>query len=261
MRRYWNIYKIFFKTSISGMLAYRANMFARFTLEAGWLTLQIIVIETIYTHTDSFAGWPRGELYMMYGLFLITWKLHNMLFRNNLITIPDIVTDGNLDIILTKPVSSLFYVSLRQFNIKAAINTLYPIGVITYGINLSGLTLTVPNVLITVWLVICGVIIIYGSLLMLETLAFWFMRMSNAYELFSHVFRVSRFPIEIYGKFKYVLYTVIPLALLGWFPARAFMGELEMRWVAYSTAMALLFLFLGIRFWFFGLKRYSSASS
>lgn len=261
MKRYLRLYKIFFRNSLSAFAAYRANFFLYLLIDTGWVTVNIVIIETLFTHTDEIVGWDRGEVYILFAFFQITLRIFNLITRNNLIELPDLITDGSLDIYLTKPVSMIFMISFKYIHLKAIVNIIFPIIIFIYGFSLIDANVAVVSLLGSVWLTMIGLMSMYATLLAAETLSFWFYRFSNVYELYSHAYRIARFPIDIYGKLKIIFLTIIPIGLASYLSARALLSKLDWWWIIYATALSFMFLFSAIKFWNFALKRYSSASS
>ncbi len=63
---------------------------------------------------------------------------------------------------------------------------------------------------------------------------------------------MARFPVDIYGKgIGTILTYVIPLGIMITFPAKAFMGILDIKFVVLSFVFGLSSLFLSLKFWRF----------
>jgi ABC-2 type transport system permease protein len=83
-----------------------------------WLAYYIFSIEIIFYYTDSIAGWERGEVLLLVATLFFIDGLRYFFFYHNLKNLPSDVTEGNLDLILTKPVDSQFWFSLRRLNFE-----------------------------------------------------------------------------------------------------------------------------------------------
>lgn len=213
-------------------------------------------------HTDSIAGWIKGEvLFLVATLFLID-GLRVLFFYNNLKNLPSEITDGNLDLILTKPVDSQFWISLRHLNFGEV--SLLIMGVLLgwHAWSLIDIELTITNALIYVLLCLCGLIIVYSIWLMLVTVSFWYFRIDNITELFNHIIDIGRYPADIFkGVLRVLVFTLIPLAVITNFPVQALIGKLTIINLIYGLFLTAVFFVSARFFWLFAVKRYSSASS
>ena len=73
---------------------------------------------------------------------------------------------------------------------------------------------------------------------------------------------MTKFPPEIYGgALTIFLSTVIPIFLITAVPAKAILGTLDLFWLVLALSIGSLFFFCSVKLWYYGIKRYTSASS
>ena len=65
MRRYWNVYKTFFTSSLVRELEFRANFFAKIFQNLVWIFFFVMILLVVYGNTDSIAGWDRGDAFVL----------------------------------------------------------------------------------------------------------------------------------------------------------------------------------------------------
>jgi ABC-2 type transport system permease protein len=244
---YLKLYSQFIKTSFSSLLIFRKNFVVHFFTTIMWTVYYFFSIEIIFMHTDSIAGWTKGEvLFLVATLFLID-GLRVLLFYDNLKNLPSEITDGNLDLVLTKPVDSQFWLSLRRLSFNEI--SLLIMGVLLgwHAWSLIDIELTITNALIYILLCLCGLIIVYSIWLMLVTVSFWYLRIDNITELFNHIIDIGRYPAD--------------LAVITNFPVKALIGQLTIINLIYGLFLTVAFFVSNRLFWLFAVKRYSSASS
>ncbi len=262
MRRiqtYARVYQQCARLSLGAFAAYRANFFLHFFVDTLWVLLNIIFIETIFQHTSVFAGWDRGEMYILFAFFQTEWRVFNFFFRNNLIAIPDIITNGSLDLLLTRPLSPVFLLSVRQVHYKALVNLIFPAFLFWYGFSFLFVSPSFLRVTASIVSLGAGVMIGYAVLFIIETFSFWFLQISNVYYLYEYGYRIARFPLDIYGKAKVIFFSVFPIAFAAYVPAGILLGKMSASMVWYACGMAVLFVWAASRFWRFASQWYASA--
>src|SRR5688572_18070228 len=141
MRRYLNVYRTFFLSSLQRELEFRANFFAKIAHNVVWIFFFLMILLVVYRNTDSIAGWTRGEAFVL-GATCFLMNALSMMFFFSLMEIPTHVRMGTLDFVLTKPIDTQFWISTRKFNFDQigtfiAGVTLVVIGVVTSGASPS----------------------------------------------------------------------------------------------------------------------------
>ena len=108
----------------------------------------------------------------------------------------------------------------------------------------------------------CGLLLVYGLLLVLSTLSFWFVRVENLLAIFWSFLDAGRFPVDVYpGWLRLTLSSVVPIGVAVTIPARAIAGHLDplgLLETVVGTAIAFAF---ASWFWRHGLKSYTGASA
>ncbi len=261
MRRYLRVYKKFFLTSISRELEYRANFFAKMAQNLVWVGFSILVVLVIFRNTDSVAGWGRGDAMVLLGTSIVMNALSAM-FTMGLMEIPEQVRKGTLDFIVTKPIDSQFWVSMRKFHFEQCGVALSGIAIVILGANLAHIAVTPLALLGYVLLTICAVVIFYTMNMMLMTLGIYFVRVDNLWVLGETVLSVVRYPLDIYPKALIRVLTYgVPLAFLAYLPSQQLIKGFHLGNLQLGLGWAVL-LFLAARlFWRRSLIHYSSASS
>ena len=227
-----------------------------------WLAYYVLSVEMIFRHVPTIRGWTRGEAFLIVATLFIVEAFRVTFFRLNLKEFPTSVTEGNVDMILAKPVDAQFWVSLRQVDFAGL--TLFAGGVLflLYAIRVVHIALSAKLIAGYVALVFCGALISYSLWFMLITCAFWYYRIDNVSDLFSRVIDMGRYPSAVFGGIlKVIFYTIIPLAVITNFPAEALRGTLTVAHLLYALSLTAVFLFLARRFWLFAVSHYTSASS
>lgn len=263
--RYFDIYKAFFKASLVADLEYRLNFVVLIIAEFVWYATQLALYEVIYRHTKLMAGWNIEQMRVFMFLALFVDSIYMILWDSNFTKFSDDVRKGSLDLLLTKPVNSMFMMSSQKMSIAH-----FPCFFIT-GAGLIWSLMQIPdfNWVRILWLFILvpsGLSVIFCGRFALNATALLFTRADFLQYVWYSLFRLGLRPDGIYagmlnGVLRYVLIFIIPFAMVASVPAR-FLLEPPVAWLAvWGISMPFLFVFLLNKYWKYCLRHYSSASS
>lgn len=259
---YARMFSVFVRTCAVKEMEFRGNFWMGIIANLVWFSAYIVLIKIIYANTQSVGGWNQGEALMLLGTFVLANGLVTMFFGRNLTELPTQVRLGTFDFTLVKPVNSQFFVSLRYLRFSELGTVLAAVAMVVYGTRMSGHHIGVGAVAIYLGMVLCGLVIYYSVYLILMSTTFWFVRVENLWTLGETVFQAARFPINIFGKVAQRLFTfVLPLIFIAHVPAQALLSVAPTAMYAIGVGIAVVFAFVGARFWHFATRFYSSASS
>ncbi|MBL8059566.1 MAG: ABC-2 family transporter protein [Chthonomonas sp.] len=261
MGRYLRIYRHFVASSFARELEFRANFVAKVAQALVWLGFSALVLIVIYSNTDSVAGWNQGAAFILAATSFLMYHLV-MAFCFSLIEIPELVRKGTLDFVVTKPVDSQFWVSLRRFNFDQIGACLGGIAMLAVGVVQSGSHPNGLQFLAYFILLLCATVLYYSIQFALMTLGIWLVRVDNLWVLGETIMSVARYPNDIYsaGLQRFFIF-VLPVAFLATVPSRQLIGAVQWEWVLGGMAWAAATFFASRFFWVRSMKAYSSASS
>ncbi|HLO97106.1 MAG TPA: ABC-2 family transporter protein [Fimbriimonas sp.] len=261
MRHYWNIYKTFFKSSLLREMQFRANFFAKILQNCTWIVFSLVAISVIFGRVDSIAGWARGEIQILVGTLFLVSALVN-LFTFAVMEIPQHVRQGTLDFIITKPVDTQFWVSVRKFNF-AQLGS-FTAGIITLIVSavVAKMTITPLQIVLYIVSVLCGWTALYSFQMLLMTTGIYFVRVDNMWVLGETIVRLGEHPMEIFPLlFRQFLTYGIPVAFFAYVPAIQLTRGADFGLLLGSLVAASAMFLLSRLWWKFSLRHYSSASS
>ncbi len=257
---YLNAFRAIGKASLMQRLAYRLNG----VLIIANLTANVIVViallEITFSRTNVVGDWTKPQIFLFYGVFLLIDSIFDAFFGSSLQKISDLIEDGNLDLVLTKPANALFLVSFRDFYVIQIINIIFSFLIVGYAFQQLGIALALTQIVIFIFLILSGLMIYYSIYLILATISFYTIRTPFT-ELLESLTGVMRFPLNIFGNSVKLLFTfVLPLIFIVTVPAQVLLGSIDHLTFIAPIVAALLFT-IAIKFWKLSIKRYSSASS
>ncbi|MBC8141479.1 MAG: ABC-2 family transporter protein [Armatimonadetes bacterium] len=261
--RYLRLYRVFARNNLVRELEFRANFWAKVFTNVGWLVSFVLFLKIIFNNTNAVGTWTEGQIFLLFGTFILVRSLMDILFTQNLSKIPELVRMGTMDFVLTKPVPSLFYVSARYLSLDELGSLFGAVGVLGYSVWLLHLSPTMAQVGAWLVLVILGLVTLYSIQLLLMTLSFWLVRIDNLTALTDTVVFIARYPPDIFpALMRFFISFVIPLAFVAAIPASVLLGKRDALPALLASALiAAVFLLFANLFWQYATRSYTSASS
>jgi len=226
-----------------------------------WIVFFLLIVLVIYRNTDSVAGWNRGEAFTLAATVFLLDSVSRTFF-NSLIEIPEQVRKGTLDFVVTKPIDSQFWVTLRRFNFDQIGSIIAGIVMLVYGVSTSTQHLNGINWLCYLILFAASIVIYNSFMTMLMTLGIWLVRVDNLWVLGETVQQVARYPIDIFQpNARLILTYYVPLAFIATVPAMQLVKGVNLTLVLIGVAWATGLFTASRVYWNFAMRHYSSASS
>ena len=262
MTRYLRLLALFVRTELQFALEYRVNLVLELMQMVVVAGTSVAAVLILFSYTEVMNGWTLGQMVVLLGVYYVVQGAEELVFQPSFERFMQHVREGTLDFILLKPVSSQFMVSFRHFQTVQVLQVLLGVGIAGVGVaRLTG-TVTLTSALGFAVTLACGLVLIYALLLVLSTLAFWFVRVDNLLAIFWAFIDAARFPIDIYpGWLRLTMSTVVPVGIAVTIPAKAIAGLLDLQTlglVVVATGAAWL---VSRAFWKRGLRSYTGASA
>ena len=261
-RRYLRVYLACWRNCLARELEFRTS----FALSAGstmlWALFSMLLAGLIFSNVRQVAGWDLDRMFILTGTFLLVEGLSAALFHKNMQRLSELVNKGELDFVLTRPISSQFLVSIRYVDFGDLPTAVVGIVYTLIGIGRLGLTPGPLEIGGYVVLVVSALLSLYAIWFMLVTLVLWTGRINNIAAVVEPFMGLARMPSDIYqGLAKPILTYVLPIAVIATLPSKALLGIAQPEMVPYQVVLAAVLLWASHRFWHYSLRRYTSASS
>lgn len=224
----------------------------------------ILFINILYTNVKTFAGYTKDETLFMILIAQLNVFLNAMWSHDNIDNLIDDVRVGNLDLILCKPIPSLFYLTLRDISIVSIIRDLIPpFTAIMLSINWTNIHLTFQRIITGVIIFFSGQLAFHSFEFILGLSVFWLGKAENIKGTIYALDDTKKIPFEGYPFSLKILFTLIlPVLITSQVATSVLLGKSN-AFIAtgFSLTIALLFFYLKIMLWQKALKRYTSVSS
>lgn len=261
IKKYLGLYTAFFKASLVADLEFRLNFVLLVLGEFIWYATQLMLYEVIYRHTSLIGNWTLQQMRVFVFLALFVDSIYMILWDPNFSKFNDEVRKGNLDLLLTKPINSMFMISSQKVSISH-VPCLFITG---FGLIYSLMQIPDFNWFKLLWLLLMipsGLSVIFVGRLALNSTAIIFSRADFLQYVWYSIFRLGLRPDAIYtGVFRYVLLFILPFAMVASIPTRFLLEPIYLGYVAWAIAMPVILMTFMNWYWKFCMKFYSSASS
>lgn len=260
MKYYLGLYRFFFRFDIRRIFMYRANLVSSslgYLLESVGAFFSIwLIIRT----THGLGGWNSVQVIALfsYTLFLITtWEF----FFVNTMEIPEMISNGQLDIFLIRPVSDLYQFIIFELDEESIFEMVTSLIILIITFFHLGVIFNVVNLLFFIGNTVSALLAFEAIYLTICSSAFWFQSSSGLEIIIYQIIQLTRYPITIYPKLIQLFLTVLPFGLYGYYPLRVLFFRNSLWTNIYTLLAGPAFFLLAYFFvWKRGLKHYTSSA-
>ena len=261
IKKYLSLYKAFFKASLVADLEYRLNFVILIIGEFIWYSTQLILFEVLYRHTKIIGEWNIDQMRVFIFLVLFIDSIYMILWDPSFSIFTENVRKGTLDLLLMKPINSMFMLSSQRVSVSHI-----PCFLITFGGLIWSLQqLPEFNWFKLLWLIILiptGLSVIFCGRFALNSTSIIFTRADFLQYIWYSAFRLGLRPDAIYSGFlRIILIFIVPFAMVASIPARILLESPQAWMIAWALILPFILFFLLKKYWNFCLRHYSSASS
>lgn len=263
LRKYLTVYKQLIKNCLAAQMEYRLNFIIFLIFESGMLFTKLIYLGILYNIGVNINGYSPDAMLLFIGTFVLMTAIYTGLFIDSFYDIPRHIRNGFLDVLMTKPISLQFIVTMRKVNFAMPIPNLIG-GLVMIIIAWNRLELPVNFLYICgfIGIIISGTIISYSIFLIPQILSFWVVKTSAITQIVDKCWDFNNMPMIIYsGWIKRIGVFIFPVFVISNFPPLFLLNKLNQAYVLWVFIAPVLFFYIARKFWCFAVRNYSSASS
>lgn len=261
--RYAKLLKAFSVFSIQDQMAYPMNFWIAIATKFLRMLVFFIFFKAIYLKVNNISGWDFGGALIIFATFSTVEFLANVTFARNFSQwFSRRLRTGAFDYQVIKPANLQFITAFSSIDFMDIMSVLPIIILYYYGLTQINIVLSFGNIIFYFFMLINALLFLYSFTLMLATVNFWTIQSNGLWKFTQGVIWMSKYPTDIYFGFWGIIFNfIIPIAFIATFPAKAFLGTLSWQNMIYTLVFTAIFFLLANKFWNYGLKHYSSASS
>jgi ABC-2 type transport system permease protein len=260
--RYLRLYLHFLRFSFSKAMQFRLDFSFRILMDIIYYAMNILLFKILYLHTPLLAGWTEEQMMIFVTSYLLVDAINMTIFSSNMWWLPYFINRGELDYYLIRPVSPLFFLSLRDFAANSFLNLLIAVGLFSHALMNYSLPFSSGDLMLLLLLLFNGTLIYYCVQMLMIIPVFWTQSSRGFIDLFYSFSLAMERPDRIYkGWLRRLFTTLLPFALIASFPVRLFLETFDGHIFLHLTLVTVGLWMLMLYFWKMGLKNYASASS
>jgi ABC-2 type transport system permease protein len=261
LRCYLEVYRVQIKNNFVREAVYRTNFLTAVTVDVIWIAVEFSLFSVLYSNVPTLAGWTQEQVYFFLGIFFSSDALFTVLFQRNFWTFSNLVNQGELDALLTKPIHPLFLALSRSMSLTAIFNFFLGLMISARYAQAAGFVGGIHWISLGLWLII-GLITAVLLRFTFSVWIFWTDRSWALSRLYYQFFAFATKPDTFYPQsIRYLILTVLPFAFIGSIPTRALLYGLSAQEYGLIAGVLVFFSILNAILWQKDLKQYQSASS
>jgi ABC-2 type transport system permease protein len=259
--RWLRVLAALWRLNVAEELQYRANFVASVLGTVFGIGTALLTLAVFFRHTTRLGGWDYWVVVVLLGVFNALTGLIEAVLRPGIGQLASEVRDGHLDLVLSRPVDALGFVSLRRLDIWRLTDVALGLGLAGFALHRLG---HVPSVLRLAAFAVAfasAAVVVYAIWVVLMSLAFWLVAVENLSVLFDALYEGARYPVSAYpGTLRFLFVYLVPIAWTTTIPASALTGRLGPGIALAAAAVAFAAFALARVVWQLALKRYTGAS-
>ncbi len=205
---------------IRAQLQYRLS-FAINLVGAGLVSfLDFLAILIIFQQVDALGNWSAAEVALLYAVASISFAITDLVI-GHLDLLPKMIREGEFDLILIRPLGSLFQVVAADFSLRRLGKAFQGTVVLVVALAHLDVEWSAGRVTMLGVAIAAGAVIYAGVWVAFSTITFWLIDSQEVANAFSYGGNfVAQYPVNIFGPWlrRLVLF-VVPIAFVSYFPA------------------------------------------
>ncbi len=246
--------------------AYWANNWMSIFSTVFYTCSMLVFMHVLYANVKSIAGYSRDEMLFFFLIGQISYYQWWFLTIQNFYDFIQDVNRGDLDLILTKPVPALFYISIKRMYFYSMMRDgIPPTLLIGLSINWSNLEFATINVILGILVIFMGQLILHILVFIATVPVIWLGESKKIIKLLLEFEGNAnrRIPLQGFGEIgKFTFGCLLPVMLGASFPVAILLNKSDPIFLFTWTLLVLIFmLFLRLAVWKIAIANYTSSSS
>lgn len=264
IKKYLKIYLKLLQFGVIMAVNYRVSFLIQVLVEVGYSVVFVAYYLVILNNVSTIAGWNQNEILFLRGLNIVVSEIIiGAFFVYNLWQLPNKIKNGDVDIALTKPINSMFILSLGYPFVASFFSIIPGIIIMIYSFLKLNIEFNPVFALISLVSLIFGIIISYSICVIIAAFSFKFVGTSSLPRLASNLtVEYKAIPHDAFsGVIRFLLMYVFPSAFIASIPASLLIRKMDFGFVLTGGILMLILFTLAVKTWNKMIKNYSSASS
>jgi ABC-2 type transport system permease protein len=262
-------YRRMLRQRVAADASYRLSFVLRIFTGSVLILLDLAAIYGLFTKTKTIGGWNRQQVLFVYALATSGFRVGDAFIGGCTERIGEHVRTGQFDRFLTRPIRPFILLLGEEFALRRVMQACSVTFVLVAVVVTGNFGWNPFQWLLFVGSFISATIISASLFVIVGSLSFWSpdtAEMGNSVTYGGNF--AAQYPSHIYPSWiKRMLFTVLPLAFVGYVPALALLPGVAnplniARWISYCAPLTCIpVLVAAITCWRLGLRAYQSTGS
>jgi ABC-2 type transport system permease protein len=253
--------------SLRAQMEYRTSFVIRSIAHFLTTGLEFLGLAALFDRFGHIRGWTLPQMGLFYGIISIAFAIAEAVPRGFDVLAP-LLRSGDFDRLLVRPRSVALQVLGLEMQLLRVGRFTQALLVLFWSASQLQVPLSPSTALLLAFAIAGGACLFSGLFVLQATLCFWTTESIEVVNCTTYGgVEAAQFPLTIYKPWFRAFFTfVIPLATVNYFPAQVLLGLDDplgstrlLQWL--SPLAGVLFLWICLRFWRFGVRHYTSTGS
>lgn len=265
------LYIKFVKIFIRSKVEYRFGMIFELISNFVLIGVYFVGMYVIFYNFNNVNGWKQYEFIFMFTFNWLSYSISSFFFWMPMLKLGEMITSGEFDSFLIRPISPFVYLIFRQFQYTFLPRLILALIFFIYSISKIYIVWTAGKIAYLILSIITGVVIHSGIFVLIGSTSFWVLQNSELTSILTNndygLRTYADYPISMFNKFvQAILVFVIPYAMVAFYPATYLLGKngqgilqniLQYMFPIFAIVIALLASIV----WKKGINRYGSSGN
>lgn len=259
------IYRRLVAARIRSQLQYRLSFWLNLVGNVLISFLDFAAILILFSRVEALGDWSVAEVGLLYGISCVAFALTDLVI-GHLDLLPTMIRTGDFDLVLVRPLGSLFQVVSSDFSMRRIGKAFQGAVVLVVSLVALDLDWTIGRAAMLPLAIAAGAVIFSGVWVAFATITFWLVDSTEVANAFTYGGNfLAQYPVNIFSGWLWRLVVfVVPLAFVAYFPSLYILGKedalgLPRALQFASPLVAVASALAGATIWRFAVRRYRSA--
>ena len=256
------IYFEYFNIQIKSLLEYKKAFIFSLIGQIFSSSFSILAIYFLFDKFGNIEGYTFTNILICFIVSFVGFSVSECFFRG-FDQFEKMISNGEFDRILTRPQGLIFQVLAGKIEFEKIGKAIAGFITLIVILTLNNELLQIDKIF-TIIMMICGTIVIYGSLFILKGgITFFTTQSLEIMNIFTDGARdLTQYPLSIYHKYVKNFFTyILPLAFVNYFPLLYVIGKTDNKLYMFCPVISVLFIIPCYIVWNIGVRKYKSTGS
>ncbi len=257
----FRLFALFVKYNWKSRRSYKKDFLIGVCVVFFSMILQILSLRVMFRHFRRIADWDHLEMLLLFSMYSLNLDLFEFLF-GNFRSLKKYIFNGELELMLSKPVSPLLHIPFRELSIQPLVGIFFSAVLFVFCLIRRHAELTFLLFVNAGVFSLLGISVLFSLTLIAESVLFYTGYYYTPYDTLLDVVSVSQYPLSIFARIWQVIFgAVLPISFLGATPAAMLLRKEVFLFSPVSFLSPLLLLILSLLFFKKSLKRYNGVGT